>query len=175
MERFPTVPRVWLKPLWFWRSQSDKQNKQTAFINREWVKTVVTFMSWLDNHLGPVSNNDFFSGDFFAIFFFELQVYGGFFTGNGPNSSDFHTQKVVRFLWWIPVSSQKYRRMLRFFQFVFSLQPNLAKSSLRWSLLLLLHHKVGKKKHIVIYACGPVCFFNCLTLHVLIEGIPREI
>jgi hypothetical protein len=41
---------------------------------------------------------------------------------NGPNSSDFHTQKIVRFLWWIPVSSQKYRRMLRFFTFVSSLQ-----------------------------------------------------
>ncbi len=62
MERFPTVPRVWLKPLWFWRSQSDKQNKTNKLPSsiEKWVTTVVTFMSWLDNNLGPVSTNDLF-------------------------------------------------------------------------------------------------------------------
>jgi len=34
IKTFPTIPRAWRKALWFERSQSGKQNKQTTFLNR---------------------------------------------------------------------------------------------------------------------------------------------
>jgi hypothetical protein len=101
---------------------TNKTNKLPSSIEK-WVKTVVTFMSWLDNHLGPGKQQwFFFLVIFFAIFsiwtFFDLQVYGAFFREKLPKFLRFpHTQKVVRFLWWIPVSSQNYRRMLRVLHF----------------------------------------------------------
>ncbi len=75
---------------------TNKTNKLPSSIEK-WVKTVVTFMSWLDNNLGPVSTSEFFFWWFFAIFpiwiFFDLQVYGGFFGEKWPKFLRFpHTK-----------------------------------------------------------------------------------
>jgi hypothetical protein len=54
--------------------------------------------------------------------------------------------QIIKFLWWVPVSSQKYRRIIIIFSsFRSSMKPNLTKASYGW-LPLQLHHKIGKDK-----------------------------